>query len=37
MYMAIVADDEAELRQSLVARTPWTDCGFEVIGGECQE
>lgn len=32
MYTVIVADDETELRQSLVARTPWTDCGFEIIG-----
>lgn len=32
MYTVIVADDETELRQALVARTPWADCGFEVVG-----
>lgn len=32
MYTVIVADDEAELRRSLITRTPWADCGFTVIG-----
>lgn len=32
MYTVVVADDEAELRRSLIARTPWAQCGFEVVG-----
>ena len=32
MYTVIVADDEPELRRSLVERTPWAECGFTVVG-----
>lgn len=32
MYTVVVADDEPELRRSLIARTPWAECGFEVVG-----
>lgn len=32
MYTVIVADDETELRRSMIARTPWEACGFRVIG-----
>lgn len=32
MYTIVVADDETEVRQALVARTPWEDCGFVVVG-----
>ena len=32
MYTVVVADDEAELRRSLIERTPWEECGFQVVG-----
>lgn len=32
MYTVIVADDEPELRRSLIERTPWEQCGFTVVG-----
>ncbi len=32
MYTVVVADDETELRRSLIAKTPWEDCGFRVVG-----
>lgn len=32
MYTVLVADDEPELRRSLIERTPWEECGFSVVG-----
>lgn len=32
MYTVVVADDETELRRSLIAKTPWEECGFRVVG-----
>ncbi|MFR4978024.1 MAG: response regulator, partial [Butyricicoccus sp.] len=32
MYTVVVADDETELRRSLIAKTPWEECGFQVVG-----
>lgn len=32
IYTVIVADDEAELRRSLIDRMPWAECGFTVVG-----
>ncbi|MDO4269525.1 MAG: response regulator [Eubacteriales bacterium] len=32
MYTVVVADDEPELRRSLIERTPWEECGFRVAG-----
>lgn len=32
MYTVVVADDETELRHSLISKTPWEECGFQVVG-----
>lgn len=32
MYTVVVADDEEELRKSLIRRVNWPEAGFEVVG-----
>jgi len=32
MYTVVVADDEEELRKSLIRRVNWNEAGFEVVG-----
>ncbi len=32
MYTIVVADDEEELRSTIVRRIPWEEIGFEVVG-----
>ena len=31
-YTVVVADDEEEIRRSLVRRVKWEEIGFEVVG-----
>lgn len=32
MYKVILIDDEDEVREGIKYKTPWTECGFELVG-----
>lgn len=32
MYKVILIDDEDEVREGIKHKTPWADCGFELVG-----
>jgi len=32
MYRIILIDDEDEVREGIKAKTPWNECGFELVG-----
>jgi two-component system response regulator YesN len=32
MYKVILIDDEDEVREGIKYKTPWAECGFELVG-----